>query len=434
MQKIVKNVNYLLLSFVSVYICFICQNCILPNMYNGKQFLKFFLLIITSFCVLIIYDFLFMLIDKTIREILFSKAVKNIQNKDIIKALKKIKLRFIISKISYFMRLNWIKHGNGDINKTYLFIRRVSNKNRIINFLKLFINPVTLFSLFIIMLSDRKICISYLNSAEFILNIKEFILNIKFEDVWNYIKQIPLVISILPIILVFYFSGHRFFTKSVILDYENSIRKNIIEKIFNLSILLEKSFYYISKNMETIVKEQDIIVEELLKRKISNFEQIKKSANSFIFEHRFDNLALMFVDIDNNDDIEDAVIELFNEKNIDYFRRFSLNRYEFFDFYVLLLNDYFLYEAENERRTPLYLLLNTLDGIKSLLSIEEAYKMESKDSFEKLMDSEKDILANKIYDALDLLFHFAIFVNKFNRYTRKSSAEILLRELTEKNK
>lgn len=331
------------------------------------------------------------------------------------------------------MRLNWIRQSNGDINKTYLFIRRSSNRNRIIIFFKLLINPVTLFSLLLIMLSCGKICVRSINSTGFIMKIKELAINIKFEDVWSYIKQIPLIISILPIILVFYFSGHRFFTKSVILYYNKNIERNIVEKIFNLSIFLEKSIYYISKNMESLVMQQDIIFEELLKRKISHFDQIKESARSFRFENSFDNIRSMFVDIDNKNDIEDIVVELFNNKNIDYFRRFSLNRYEFFDLYILLLNDYFNYDVEKEKKTTLYLLLNTLESIESLLSIEEFHKRESNDSFEALMDSEKHTQAYKIYDALNLLFHFGIFLNEFNRYTRKGSAEMLLRELTEKN-
>ena len=84
MQKIIKKLNYLLLSFVSVYICFICficQNCIISNLYNEKPLSKFFVLVITSFFGLIIYDLLFMLIDKTIRE---KANVYNIENGKII--------------------------------------------------------------------------------------------------------------------------------------------------------------------------------------------------------------------------------------------------------------------------------------------------------------------------------------------------------------
>lgn len=425
MQKIIKKLVSVVLSCLAFYIA----NVLLGDKAKDIPAVTYFIiLVLVTFVVLILYDSLGMFVSIRLRAILYDRTVKNIENIKTKSALRYIKINYLISLTNYYIRLYWVRHGSSEKNEIYSYIHFSNFKYKIEKLIKLIICPPVLISAAYVFILKNNI-ITY--DFSFLLKLTETSLaDLKIENMWEIIEKIPVIISILPLLFIFYFVGNRNRIKSIVSKKENEKKKVVIYKIFELSSYLEEGIYKISKNMETLIRKQNFIADEFLKYEIENYYEIS-GRNNFVPM----NLCHAFDEIGMAEEIENIVIELFCRDNIKYFEEFSFYSHRFRMLYSTLLWDYAYYLKNNKRRTSLYLLLNPYKYIQDIFRVsKDSNKRKASDDYKKLLLEKKASFSPDIYDALKLLFYISLFIDEFNRFIKNGSTEALIKEVAEKSK
>lgn len=425
MQKIIKKLVSVVLSCLAFYIA----NVLLGDKAKDIPAVMYFIiLVLVTFVVLILYDSLVMFVSIRLRAILYDRTVKNIENMKIKSAIRYIKINYLISLMNYYIRLYWVRHGSSEKNEIYSYIHFSNFKYKIERLMKLIICPPVLISaayVFVLKNNIRAYNFSFLSKLTEIS-----LADLKIENMWEIIEKIPVIISMLPLLFIFYFVGNRNRIKSIVSKKENEKKKVVIYKIFELSSYLEEGVYKISKNMETLLRKQRFIADEFLKNEIENYYEIS-GRNNFVPM----DLCYAFDEIEMADEIEKLVNELFFRDNMKYFKEFSFYSHRFRMLYSTLLCDYAYYLKNNKRRTSLYLLLNPYKYIQDIFQVsKDSNKRQASDDYKKLLLEKEASFSPDIYDALELLFYISLFVDEFNRFIKNGSTESLIKEVAEKSK
>lgn len=425
MQKIIKKLVSVVLSCLAFYIA----NVLLGDKAKDIPAVMYFIILaLVTFVVLILYNFLVMFVSIRLRAMLYNRTVKNIVNIKMKSAIRYIKINYLISLTNYYIRLYWVRHGSSEKNEIYSYIHFSNFKYKIERLMKLIICPPVLISaayVFILKNNIRTYNFSFLSKLTEIS-----LADLKIENMWEIIEKIPVIISILPLLFIFYFVGNRNRIKSIVSKKEDEKKKIVIYKIFELSSYLEEGIYKISKNMETLIRKQNFIADEFLKNEIENYYEIPGRDNFVPMD-----LCHAFDEIEMADEIENIVSELFCRDNIKYFEEFSFYSYRFRMLYSTLLWDYAYYLKNNKRRPSLYLLLNPYKYIQDIFQVsKDSNKRKASDDYKKLLLEKEASFSPDIYDALKLLFYISLFVDEFNRFIKNGSTEALIKEVAEKSK
>lgn len=426
MRKIIKKLLYIVLTCLVIYAI---NSFLYGKTKNIPIVTHFIILVFGSVILLSLYDFFMMIVGVELSCILHKKSVENIENIRIINALRCIKMDYIISFIMYYLRLHWVNTSHGKTNDIYYYIRYFSFKYKIETLIKLVLCPPILISgVYVFVLKNNLEMYDFY----FLKKITGLsIAGIKIENAWNYFEKIPLLISIFPLLFIFYFVGNRARIKTIISKKENEKKKIVIYKIFELSSYLEECLYEMSQNVDRLIRRQNFIADQYLHNKIENYYEIsnRKYFSSIVFCTDFD-------EIKRDSEIDKIVKELFCRDNIEYFNEFSFYSYRFRVLYFALSYDYAYYFGKNiNRRTSLDLLLNPSKYIKDdLHTSKDSSKRKATDDYEKLLSEEKSCFTPKLYDALKLLFYIGLFVNEFNRFISCDSMEALIKEVVKKSK
>ena len=426
MRKIIENLVYIVLSSLAFYIA----KCFLGDKTNDISVVSYFIMIVfATFVVLILYDFMIMFVSRILKNMLYDRTVKKIENIEITKVLRCIKINYLVSFINYYVRLYWVRIGFGEKKEIYSYIWFSNFKYKIEILMKwIFSPPVLISAAYVFVLKNNIKTYDF----SFLLKLIEIsIVDLKIKNMWEFIERVPVIISMLPLLLIFYRVGNRNRIKSIVFEKKNKNKKIVIYKIFELSSYFEEGIYKISKNMETLLRKQNFIAGKRLENEIENYCEIS-GRNNFVsmdFCHAFDEIEMA-------DEIEKIVKELFCRDNIKYFEEFSFYSYRFRVLYSTLSFDYaYDFKNNNKHGTSLYLLLNPSKYIQDILQIsKDSNKRKASDDYEKLLFEKKSSFSKDIYDALELLFYIGLFVAEFNCFIKNGSTEALIREIADKSK
>jgi len=420
MQKIIKK---LVSGVLSCLLLYTVNSFLGDKVKNIPEVLYCIILVVATFIVLILYDFLVMYVSIKLRDKFYDITVKNIENKKMKSALTYIKKNYLISLTDYYIRLYWVRLGCSETNEIYSYIRFSNFKYKMEGLMNLiFYPPVLISAAYVFVLKNNIMTYDF----SFLLELTKISsAKLEFENTWKIIEKIPVIIAILPLLSIFYFVGNRNRIKSIVSKKENEKKKVVINKIFELSSYLEEYLYEISKNMETLIRNQNFIADKLLRSEIKNYYEISGQNNSVSMD-----LCYVFDEIEMADEIEKLVNELFCRDSMKYFEEFSFYSYRFRALYNFLSHDYAYYSKKNNKHgTSLCLLLNPYKYIQNILQISK-----DGDNYEKLLLEKISSFSPHIYNALELLLYIGLFVDEFNRFIKNSSAERLIKEVAEKGK
>lgn len=427
MPKKINNFIFVLLSYLVIRFISKFLN---GNSNDLPKICKSFIVIVITMSVLFLYDLILELIAIRFAGKYFKQAKKNIANKDIFQSLKCISKCYKINVICYYLRLHWVNYSSGKINNIYLFVRYSNFKYKIDRLKTIILFPpilISVISVFVLEDNDKR---SYLISIIKKLVETNFV-EFEVKDAWNYIEKIPLLISIFPVFLIFYFIGNRNRVKSIFYKKDNANRERVINNIFELESQLDVCLFTISENMEKLIEKQSYIIDTYLQNKIENYyEFTNKNVMGPI------DLENIFEEIEGVNDIEKTVKALFCENNIKYYEEFSSYNHRFTALYNALFFEYDFYKKNQKSSSSLYMLLNPYKSINdNFLTVKHSNKKKvTRSEYEQIRSEIEDSFSSQIYEALTILLYIGLFVDEFKRFVRNGTTETIIKEVVEKNK
>ena len=143
MRKIIENLVYIVLSSLAFYIA----KCFLGDKTNDISVVSYFIMIVfATFVVLILYDFMIMFVSRILKNMLYDRTVKKIENIEITRVLRCIKINYLVSFINYYVRLYWVRIGFGEKKEIYSYIWFSNFKYKIEILMKWIFSPPVLIS------------------------------------------------------------------------------------------------------------------------------------------------------------------------------------------------------------------------------------------------------------------------------------------------
>lgn len=363
-------------------------------------------------------DAIMFLIEYILNIINITLNKKLIYKKFVYASFLMIRIYYFIDKIFFYVRPGIIIFSNYRYEKnTWNNVTRKSIEEKIINLFKFLTSCY-----FTIPIVSVLIVNGYLKiNREILLNIlKEFIsVNINFSNLLSYLPTITALITIIPVIFFFYFYSEKSEARKVISESEKKYYKKVVKINEDLSNILWRVIYDLSKNLDYVIKNQDLVIELLVKESICNYDEVS--------DERFCKLDSVdeypFAIIGDLQKVSELCIELCESKYKESLNKLYRNKYEFIifktHFYTLKNYDYL-----NE-------IFYTKQGMYLLLKNRSKYKIvKSKEEYKKLLQSEKDIL---LYDALELLYIMYRFAFKMTKFLHQTNNEYHIKKLFDKN-
>lgn len=420
MRKIIKNLIYIVISLFTIRV-------INSDFWGSNNWGYFISLLVINLIILVLYDWVMMFLLIKIKLKIYKRVIANTESASTINILRWIKIDYILSLISYYGRLNLVSSTFREKNEIYSYIRFSKFKYKIKYVIKLcFSLPVLINSIYVFWLKDKIFDFSFLKKL-----IEDIFLEYKIENIWQHIEKIPIIVAILPILLVFYFTGNKHLIKSIVSKKETENKKLVINKILDLLLYFEECLYDISKNMDVLLKSQDKIVTECLKNEIEN-------AHEFLEKKPYISCSLdsSFNEIKTEKQIKERINELFCMENIAYFEELFFYNFKLRSVYFYLYQEYAYFLVNNSKQTSLDLLLNPYKYINEKIQILKKKNNKgkiSKSDYEALFRNKKKSLIEDIYNSLRLLYSISLFVDEFNYFKKNSSMDVLIEEIV-KNK
>lgn len=428
-QKILKRIVVSLFIIILIYNAqFVINSIVNFNLaVSSQNFGALWILFsIEVFITLIFYDFMMLEI-----QVWFSLRIEElckilIKKKTVSLVQFLIRVKYNLSRVFKFLRLGWIGYGDTNLSPVWVGISKSTLSQKIFIIVRGVISFPAMSAIILTLFTLNIINVDWIFSqweASFEFLKKAFTIKINFGDVFSKLPAAVALLTILPALFFFYFYSQKREVRKIIDRKNKELFEIVVIEHHELSKLISKSIYTISENLDYVIKCQTSIVDLILGKEIKNSYMLKGS-------HYFSNKSVdsyLFKEIPEFQKMADLITDLRSEE-LDYFTRlFSVKRYEVWRFY-LEFNSCKTSEKLNR-------LFFTKQGmIEKISKVKELSCEISKEELPKHENEKRDILANDIYDALEILYSLKRYNDSLKRYLTSSKTEKTLMKTLAKEK
>ena len=350
---------------------------------------------------------------KTYKILLYKKSIRF--------SLLIIRICYFFDKISFFIRPGFIvfSYSSKEI-KTWDNVTRKSIGERIrglFNFITSCYFTIPIVSTLIV-----KGCIKISRGSLFNI-VREFIsVKINLFNLLSYLPTITALMAIIPVIFFFYFYSEKSEARKIVSESEKIYYKKVVKINEELSNILWNVIYDLSKNLDYVIKNQDLVIELLVKESICNYDEV--SSERFCKLDSVD--KYLFATIGDLEKVSELCIELCESKYKESLNKLYRNKYEFIifktHFYTLKNYDYL-----NE-------LFYTKQGMHLLVNEKGKYKIVmSKEQYEKKLKDENNDSLYYLSHALGLLYIMYRFTFKMTEFLHQTNNEYRIKNLFDRN-
>lgn len=376
--------------------------------------------------VLIFYDFLMLELYVWISSGIEKLCRMSIRREHVGLAQFMIRVDYNITRIFRFLRLGWVRYGSSDLSPVWIGISKSTLFQKIIFVARLVISFPALLSIVLTLFTLNIIDGDWLYSQwEYILEglKKAFTIEINFGDIFSKLPAIVALLTVLPALFFFYFYSQKREVRKIIDEKNKESFDVVVTKHNELSKLISKSIYNISKNLDYVINCQSLVIDLILNKKIKNLYELEKGCSRPI--HSVE--TYLFKEIAEIKKIAELIAELTNEE-LDYFTRlFSVKKYEMWHFYFNF-NRFKTSEQLNR-------LFFTKQGMEKMISKVKEFPYEfSEEDLIKCRKEQQDSLSYNIYDALEMLYALKRYNDSLKQYLNSSNVEKTLIKVLVKKK
>ena len=378
--------------------------------------------IICCIIIVFLYDIvihsIYILIAKKIVNIALNSV--NRMNFDIVKNC--IKLNNIIEVIDYYIRPQWYDVLTRKHNKIYQAVREAGleySLTKLIGFLFSSISFICIYYIFLENINSisHSFSLSFV-SKEYLLKVLDYI-----KENIDLIKDFALFMILIIVTIYKFCNKDRSLIQTIVNEKENENRIEFIKILDNLVSLFDNSLLEIADNMKFIFLRQDSIADKLLMIELDNYYEIQ--------DKHYIKPKLLFKEVSSKYEIEITIKKLFWGKNKKYFAELSLIHPNFSRLYTKLYFDYCWVMQDNKnQRTPLQLLLNPDEYIKSLINDSAKNgKIHCCVGYKEILLEKKSLLEYPIFEATELMLCIGGLVNEYKRYTKEGPIEAIIESM-----
>ncbi|EGL35932.1 hypothetical protein HMPREF9126_0992 [Parvimonas sp. oral taxon 110 str. F0139] len=261
-------------------------------------------------------------------------------------------------------------------------------------------------------------------NREIIVNLFKDFLNVKINvlNLLSYLPTITALIAIIPVIFFFYFYSEKSEARKIVSESEKKYYKKVVKINEELSNILWNVIYDLSKNLDYVIKNQDLVIKLLVKESICNYDEV--SSERFCKLDSVDKYP--FATIGDLEKVSELCIKLCESKYKESLNKLYRNKYEFIifktHFYALKNYDY------------LNKLFYTLEGMNLLVNEKGKSKnFVSKEQYEKRLKEENDGLLYYLSSSLEMLYIMYRFAFKMTEFLHQTNNEYRIKNLFDRD-
>lgn len=386
---------------------------------NSSLFWLTFLYWVELFILSIIYDYIIIFLYNLLSMYISTLGESAIKNKKKKIALFTIRLNYYLLKLCRFLRIG-VLTSETELNTVWIGLTKQKLSRFFLNTVKFFISIHMGLSFFFAYFSLGKFEINYSYYSQKIQNYFKLSESIKW-DIGAFFTKLPsfvALITLVPIIFFFYFYSRKREVRNII-DENNSIYFEEVVLLFeSLMLWIEKHIYEIAENFDDVIDKQDLIVDLILEKEISNY--------SSLYDINFYNRN-SFIEIKEIKKVEKIVNKLTSDRLKRFVRSFSVTKYDIWYFY------YFEF-SRLKSTAEIEKLFYTQTGINLRVNERNTFPVEFTTEQIKLRKKrEVSFLAYSIYNDLELLYKLNRACDSLKSYLYSSRIErIIIKTLKKK--
>ena len=386
---------------------------------NSSLFWLTLLYWVELFILSIIYDYIIIFLYNLLSMYISTLGESAIKNKKKKIALFTIRLNYYLLKLCRFLRIG-VLTSETELNTVWIGLTKQKLSEFFLNTVKIFISIHMGLSFFFACFSLGKFEVNYSYYSQKIQNYFKLSESIKW-DIGAFFTKLPsfvALITLVPIIFFFYFYSRKREVRNII-DENNSIYFEEVVLLFeSLMLWIEKHIYEIAENFDDVIDKQDLIVDLILKKEISNYS----SSYDINFYNRNS-----FIEINDIKKVEKIVNKLTSDRLRRFVRSFSVRKYDIWYFY------YFEF-SRLKSTTEIEKLFYTQTGINLRVNERNTFPVEFTTEQIKLRKKkEVSFLAYSIYNDLELLYKLNRACDSLKSYLYSSRIErIIIKTLKKK--
>lgn len=377
------------------------------------------------FFVLSVYDFIIFRLSINIRCLLDNLGQYFIRMKRVGFALYILRLNYYLLRLTRLLRLGWITYGNSEQSSVWIGLSKRSLAQLALNIFRLIVSfPVLLAFLF----ACFSLKILHVGALDNLFTIPELLkemsrIKININEVFSGLPALVALATIIPTIFFFYFYSQKREVRKIIDRKNSQYFEEVVILYERLLIWIDNHIYELSENFDYVINCQDLIVEEFLKKKVSNYFALTKKQHCI--SRGID--SFHFIEIADLTELQEIITKLSSEKLINFTRMFSVKR---FDIWNLYLWDFNLLREETIEKS-----FYTKKGMACKISELYTYPYNfTRREIEKKRKEELSALSWSIYNNLELLYRLKRASDSLRKYLYSSRTERIILKALKRDK
>ena len=419
------------ISWQILFICFIASLVSEKNIFDkilhiGLVRILFFTIVfgLLFYIIFLLYDFAIMKLYDFFDIFIRQTGRFAIKKKYTYLALLMIRVDYYNWRIYSFLTLNWVVFGSSDLSNVWMGLSKSSISQKVLVLFKILISIPFEFSLLFVC------CLLKILDIDFFTKIKNdlivlFQFKVNLSEIFSSLPTLVTLLTLIPVVFFFYFYSQKHEARKVI-DKENSqYFKKVVLLYEKLLLWINRNIYIISENFDYVIRNQDLIVDILLEKQISNYRDLNDKYYSKLKGVK----SYPFI---NSSKIEtkelDKIVSGLTCKKLDRFTRsFSAKKYDIWRLYRLLKS----YELRGEK--SINMTFYTQEGLINRISNQSQYTNQcTMEEMEERKNTEFRSLTESIYEDLQILYRLKRGHDILRKYLYSSRLEELILKVFDK--
>ena len=432
-MKISKIIKFISLPLFVIFLLLFWQNVLSFFISMNVEASKSNLLALTFIywlellLVLSIYDFVIFRLSINISCLLDNLGQYFIRMKWVGIALYIVRLNYYLLRLTRLLRLGWITYGNGEQSSVWIGLSKHSLAQLALNIFKLVVSFPVLLAFLFACFSLKILRIDTLDYLFTIPDLLKEMSGININEIFSSLPALVALATIIPTIFFFYFYSQKREVRQIIDRKNSQYFEEVVILYEKLLIWIDEHIYELSKNFDYVIKCQDLIVEEFLKKEVPNYSDLAKEQHR-ISRGIYEGIdSFRFIEIDDLNELQEIINELSNDRLVKFTRLFSVKR---FDIWYLYFRDFNLLRKETAEHS-----FYTKRGMSCKISTRSIYPCNfTAEDFEKKRKEESYLLSFSIYDDLKLLYRLMKARDSLRKYLYSSRTERMILKALKKDK
>lgn len=374
--------------------------------------------------VLCIYDFAIIKLSVYIRCLLCNLGEYFIRMKWVGTALYILRLNYYLLRLTRLLRLGWISYRSGEQNSVWNGISKRSLVQLTLGIFRFIVSFPVLLAFLLACLSLKILQVDNINNLIAIPEHLKEISRINISEIFSILPALVALVTIIPTIFFFYFYSQKREVRKII-DRENShYFEEVVILYKRLLTWIDKHIYQLSQNFDYVIKNQDSIVEEFLKKQFpAYYDKTNKQHFISILISSF-----QFIKIEDLCELQDIINQLSSDRLKRFTRIFSIKRFDIWNLYFCNFN---LLRKEK----TINKLFFTKKGMEHKISDLDSSQYDVTDEeVEQKRKEELSKLSRSIYDSLSLLYELKRASDSLRKYLYSSRTERMILKALKRDK